>query len=207
MKGFKNILWDFDGVILDSMPIRDLGFVKIFNQFNKSEVDELLKFHRENGGLSRFVKIKYFFNQIRKEEVSEEVILDYAAKFSIVMRQLLIDPTLLIQDSLQYIKDNYNEFNFHIVSGSEQEELRFLCQELEIDKYFKSIHGSPTSKEQLVRNVIENNNYLKESTLLIGDSYNDLEAAKKNEIRFYGYNNINLMNLENYVHSFKCFLT
>ena len=25
----KNILWDFDGVILDSMPVREYGFRKI----------------------------------------------------------------------------------------------------------------------------------------------------------------------------------
>ena len=26
----KTIFWDFDGVILDSMPIRDFGFAKTF---------------------------------------------------------------------------------------------------------------------------------------------------------------------------------
>ena len=31
----KTIFWDFDGVILDSMPIRDYGFAKIFEEFKK----------------------------------------------------------------------------------------------------------------------------------------------------------------------------
>jgi beta-phosphoglucomutase-like phosphatase (HAD superfamily) len=30
----KTIFWDFDGVILDSMPIRDYGFSKIFEEIN-----------------------------------------------------------------------------------------------------------------------------------------------------------------------------
>ena len=30
----KTIFWDFDGVILDSMPIRDYGFAKIFEDFD-----------------------------------------------------------------------------------------------------------------------------------------------------------------------------
>ena len=35
----KTIFWDFDGVILDSMPIRDYGFAKIFKEFDKELVD------------------------------------------------------------------------------------------------------------------------------------------------------------------------
>ena len=31
----KTFFWDFDGVILDSMPIRDYGFAKIFEEFDK----------------------------------------------------------------------------------------------------------------------------------------------------------------------------
>ncbi|MCT7599787.1 hypothetical protein [Aliarcobacter butzleri] len=31
----KTIFWDFDGVILHSMPIRDYGFREIFKEFDK----------------------------------------------------------------------------------------------------------------------------------------------------------------------------
>ena len=52
----------------------------------------------------------------------------------------------LIAETVYYIKNNYKNINFHIVSGSDQNELRFLCVELGIAQYFKSIHGSPTPK-------------------------------------------------------------
>ena len=39
----KNILWDFDGVILDSMKIRDWGFREIFKDFDKNAVEKLVK--------------------------------------------------------------------------------------------------------------------------------------------------------------------
>ena len=31
----KTILWDFDGVILDSMAVRDWGFKEIFKDFSR----------------------------------------------------------------------------------------------------------------------------------------------------------------------------
>ena len=62
VKLIKTIFWDFDGVILDSMPIRDYGFAKIFEEFDKELVDKILEYHTLNGGLSRYVKIRYFYN-------------------------------------------------------------------------------------------------------------------------------------------------
>ena len=57
---------------------------------------------------------------------------------------------------------------------------------------FISIHGSPTPKIQLVKTLIEEHGYDKKNTCLIGDSINDFEAAKANNISFYGYNNEDL---------------
>ena len=81
----KNILFDFDGVILDSMPIRDYGFKKIFKDFDDNLVNKLLEYHNQNGGLSRYVKIKYFYNKLLKQEILEEKIINYADIFSKIM--------------------------------------------------------------------------------------------------------------------------
>ena len=198
----KTILWDFDGVILDSMKVRDEGFEIIFKDFEKNKVDQLIEYHRINGGLSRYVKIQYFYNEILGKEISNEQVLEYAEKFSEVMRARLIDPKNLIQESVAFIKENYKQYNFHIVSGSDQKELRFLCKELELDSYFISIYGSPTPKNDLVLNVINKFNYNKNNTCLIGDSINDFEAADKNKIKFYGYNNLFLKQKHTYIDDF-----
>lgn len=188
----KTILWDFDGVILNSMQIRDWGFQQIFKGYKQELVDQLLVFHRKNGGLSRYLKIRYFFEELLGKSISEEVVKEYASKFSSLMRKELTNPQNLILDAVKFIEDNYKKYNFHIVSGSDQEELRFLCRELKINTYFISIHGSPTIKNILVKNVINNYHYQTEETCLIGDSVNDFDAALNNNISFYAYNSIYL---------------
>lgn len=200
----KTILWDFDGVILDSMKVRDWGFEEIFNNYERPLVDKLLDYHRENGGLSRYVKIRYFFEELLGTSITEQGVLEYAQKFSFLMKQELTNPKNLILDSVNFIKENHKKYNFHIVSGSDQEELRFICNELNLKKYFISIHGSPTQKYTLVQNLIINNNYKKEETCLIGDSVNDLDAANFNAIEFYAFNNIQLKGRSKiYINSFK----
>ena len=190
----KNILWDFDGVIIDSMTIREYGFREIFKNFDKQSVDKLIQYHNNNGGLSRFHKIEYFFSNILKQNITQNEILQYADKFTTIMRQELINPKHLIIETVKFIKNNYKNYNFHIVSGSENNELNYLCRKLNLSQYFISIHGSPTLKNNLVSDLITNCKYNLNETILIGDSINDYEAAIANKIEFYGYNNKDLKN-------------
>ncbi len=200
----KVILWDFDGVILDSMKVRDYGFQEIFKHFNTKKVEDLIVYHRVNGGLSRYVKIRYFYEEILSKDISEDEVNHYADQFSDIMKQKLIDKNNLISDCLDFIKREYKNYKFHIVSGSDQEELRYLCKELGIDHLFLSIHGSPTPKKQLVSDLMSTHKYLNNETCLIGDSVNDYEAAIHNKIGFYGYNNVELKNIdEKYIEQFK----
>lgn len=205
MAKIKVILWDFDGVILDSMAVRDWGFREIFKDFPSIFVDNLILYHRANGGLSRYIKIRYFFEQILGESINEEDVINYAQKFSLLMRRELTNPKNLIENTLEYIINNYKQYNFHIVSGSDGEELRFLCKELELSSYFKTIEGSPTSKKELVFNLIKKYDYNKDDICLIGDSFNDFEAASENEILFFGFNN-KLLRKYHYIESFKDFI-
>lgn len=202
----KAILWDFDGVILDSMPIRGYGFEKCFAAYPKEQTDQLLAYHNANGGKSRFVKIRYFFEHIRNESITEEQILKYAELFSQVMLELLCDKKLLIDETVTFIEKNYHNTPMHIVSGSEQNELRFLCHELGLTDYFISIHGSPIEKDILVKNDLDKYGYHASEVILIGDSINDFDAAEANRVPFYGYNNPSLSKLNSeYITNFESF--
>ena len=122
----KNILFDFDGVIIDSMPIREAGFRLIFQDFDQYLVDKLIDYHNQNGGLSRYAKIKYFFEVVLGKTISENDILKFAHKFSLIMREKLTNKKYLINDTLDFLKENHDRFNLHIVSGSDENELRFF---------------------------------------------------------------------------------
>jgi phosphoglycolate phosphatase-like HAD superfamily hydrolase len=198
----ENILWDFDGVILDSMSVRDYGFVEIFKAFKPKDVEALLEFHKKNGGWSRYVKIEHFFKNIVKIEYTQDDIQDYANRFSKIMLSKLTDKSNIIEDAYLYIKNNYLKKKFHIVSGSDGVELNFLCKELGLDDYFISIHGSPTAKKTLIKNLLSKHNYNTNDTCIIGDSINDYEAGIDNGISFFGYNNDSLINKDKYIHSF-----
>ena len=201
----RNIIWDFDGVILRSQDVRDYGFMEVFKNYPQNRVQQLMAYHHQNGGLSRYVKIRYFYEEVMKEDISDEDIQSLAKIFSQIMKKQLADDKLLIDDAISYIRTNYLKFNFHIASGSDGRELLYLCEKLGINKYFKSIHGSPVPKITLVDDILTSNKYYKKETVLIGDSINDQEAALSNGILFYGYNNLELKSEGKYINSFATF--
>lgn len=189
------IFWDFDGVLMNSNEVRDRGFEEVLKEYPREQVEKLLDFHRKNGGLSRYVKFHYFFEEIRNEPVTEEEVADWARRFSMIMKELLVNSNLLIEETLDFIKREHSNYKMHIVSGSDQEELRYLCSELKIEQYFDSINGSPKPKTKWVGELIEKNIYNTQECILIGDSRNDFDAAQDNEIAFVGYGNDDVIKL------------
>lgn len=207
IRNIKNIIFDFDGVIIDSMDIRADGVREVFRNYDINVVDEFVKYYKYNAGLSKFEKIRYFYNEMLSEEISEEKINYYSEKLTSIMRKKLTNKEILIKDTLIFIINNYKYYNFHIASGSEEKELLFLCDKLGISEYFKSIKGSPIHKNNLVKSIIKENRYYLDETILIGDSINDFEAANINNIYFAGFNNENLSSYgELYIRSFKEFI-
>jgi len=200
----RHILFDFDGVISDSMDIRDYGFREIVKSYDKELVDEFIKYHRYNGGLSRYVKIRYFYEEMLGESITEEKVNELAAQFSKIMRKHLVTPDIIIQETYDYIASIYSDISLHIVSGSDEQELNFLCRALRLDQFFITIEGSPTHKNDLVSGILEKYNYKPEEIILICDSINDYDAAEVNGIGFYAYNNPDLSTKGlGYIDSFK----
>ena len=194
---FKIFFWDFDGVIINSDNIRIKGFKNSLEDYNSNDVNSLLIFHKNNGGLSRYVKFRFFFEKILKQPLNEEKFQKLLLKYSKFCQKNLMNKKLLISEVIQYIKENYNNKIFHIASGSDNQELNELCNGMEISSYFKSINGSPEPKKEIIKRIIKENNYLKKNICLIGDSINDYQAAAFNKIFFFGYNNLELKKIKN----------
>ena len=200
---YSTIFWDFDGVILNSDKVRTEGFKYIFDSYSKKEIDMLINYHTINGGLSRYEKIEYFSQKILDKKLNDEEKKQYAQLYGNYCRERLCDKNLLIKNSINFIKENHKNFDFHLVSASDEKELIYLCSNLDIKKYFKSISGSPVNKIENIKKLLKSNNYNESKCCLIGDSINDKLASIENNISFFGFNNKQLIKDSEYIQTFK----
>ena len=197
------LIWDFDGVIIDSNHIREKGFREVLKNYKSSDVESFIKYHRLNGGLSRYHKFNYFFDSILREDKTSLIINDLCEKYKSFMLETLGDNKFLIKETLCLIESITPSYEQLLVSASDESELKILSERLKIDHLFTHILGSPTSKCDNLNMLIVNKNIDPKCSIYIGDSINDKEAAEINGIRFIGYNNISLQRLDNinYAHS------
>ena len=204
ISSYKNIIWDFDGVLIDSSEIRIFAFREILKDYSLDKVNKLINFHKKNDGLSRYVKIDYFFSDIINQSLDNKKKASLLKEFGKICSTKLDNKKLLIKETLKFINTNFSQKNFHIASGSDNEELNRLCISLGINTFFNSINGSPEIKKNIVGRIILENNYIPKETCLIGDSVNDYEAALYNGIQFFGYNNQKLKSIKksNYIDNF-----
>ena len=193
---YQHIIFDFDGVLVESNAIRFNGFRKLFKNYPENQVEKLVTYAKANGGVSRYKKIKYFFNIIRREQISPESVNDWAIQFSELVTQD-IEGAKPVKGSLEFLENYSNLFDFAIVSGSDQKELRQICKKRGISHFFKMILGSPIEKEENIAALLSKLNWEHEKSLYVGDSNNDLEAAKANQLDFVGRSS-GLINWKNF---------
>ncbi len=185
----KNIIFDFDGVIVDSNYIKEQSFKESLSEFNEDLVNKFIKYHRNNLGIDRYTKIDYFIKSILKSDVNidKKKILN---NFSRAVKHK-ITKKILIKKTIDFITSN-KKIKYYIVSSADEKEIRKICKKLEINDFFLEILGSPIIKENQIKNVINTHKLIKKETIYIGDTIHDYNSARKNGIEFYGFNNSEL---------------
>lgn len=173
---YKTIVFDCDGVILNSNGIKSHAFYEATKHYGHELASKLVDYHMMNGGISRYEKIKYFLNSILCIDFDEEVYRNILKRFSVAVYNGLL--SCEIAKGLAELKIKTEFTNWLIVSGGDQIELRNVFEERKIEKLFDGgIFGSPDEKSTILCREIDNDN-IKTPALFIGDSKYDYEVAQ-----------------------------
>jgi phosphoglycolate phosphatase-like HAD superfamily hydrolase len=178
----KNILFDFDGVIKESIKSKSEVFVKLFSPFGNDIVELVQDHHEAHGGMSRFEKLPIYIKWTG-QEVTQKLINKYAEIFSLLVKQKVIDSDW-VDGVLEYLKQNYQRQQFFIVTATPQQEIEEILGKLKITDYFKQVFGSPINKDEAIKFILDKYKINRHQTVMIGDSRNDYKAATENQIPF-----------------------
>lgn len=178
----KNVWWDFDGVIKESLEVKSLGFAKLFGSYNKELVNRIVNHHNFNGGISRYKKIPLYLEWVG-EEVNPNKIDAFCKKFSeIVKNEVLSSPW--VPGVYSILEENYKSKNYFLLSATPQDEIEYILKKLKLSNFFKVIYGSPTEKVDAIKKTILEYNISIENSIFVGDSESDLKAAANSGVDF-----------------------
>ena len=187
MKKYKSIIFDCDGVILNSNKIKTESFKKILENFDTRAIQEFIDYHENNGGLSRYIKLDYFLSTIlpKYSEITEnkdDMLLYLLQGYGNVCKKSLINSE--VAKNLEKLKSITNRIPWTIVSGGDQKELRDVFTKKNLASYFKGgIFGSPDKKIDIIQRE-EKYGLINYPAIFLGDSKLDYLVAKNLNIDF-----------------------
>ena len=181
---YDYLLFDCDGVILDSNDIKADAFYKVALTYGEACANELLAYHRINGGVSRIPKFEYFLSKIvpRYHQEIDGSIDALLERFSSFVREGLV--RCAASEALPALKEQCKPgAQWAVVSGGDQDELRRVLFKRGLDSYFeKGIYGSPDDKDTILKEKLKLPPSA--SVLFLGDSRYDFQVASRSEFDF-----------------------
>ncbi len=178
----KAIVFDFDGVLIESATIKTEAFREIFSRW-PDKVDEMVAYHIKNMGISRFVKFRYFYENVLHQPYSEEVGAQMGREFSeIVANKIKQAP--FVPGAKEFLKMNFENYFLYIASGTPENELLDIVAARGMDKYFKGIFGTPASKYDIIMKILEETHLQRQDAIFVGDAESDQIAALKSGLHF-----------------------
>ncbi len=179
----KAVIFDFDGVLAESVDIKTRAFAALFQDEGTEAVNRIVDYHLENSGVSRFEKIKYIFDTVLKRQLSEKDFGSLCERFA----QLVVDEVVkapYVKGAREFIEENYAILSFFVASATPHAEIAEIVRRRGMAQFFKGIFGAPCPKGEIVGNIISSNEFSVNEYVYIGDALSDYEAAKAHGMKF-----------------------
>ena len=179
------IVFDCDGVILDSVDVKTRAFGQIVEEYGSEAVERMTEYHLAHGGLSRIRKFEWFYYQVLGRKIAEDELYSLSRKF----RQLVFEGVIrspMVSGIMETLESLHGRLPMYVASGTPNDELLQVLDARNLTRFFNGVYGTPPGKTELLRRIIEKEGIAPNDTLMVGDSSTDLDAAQSCGARFFG---------------------
>ena len=182
LRQHKAIFWDFDGVIKESVEVKNRAFYQLFLPYGDVVALRVCEHHIANGGMSRMDKMPLYL-QWAGQAGSVSTIDAFCMRFGEMVLQAVVDAPW-VPGAESVLRTNPYRQTFFVVSATPQGELEEILHKLDLTQCFSRIYGAPTRKKDAIQMAMAGQGLEPSDCLMIGDALADLEAAEANAVPF-----------------------
>jgi phosphoglycolate phosphatase-like HAD superfamily hydrolase len=178
----RAIVFDFDGVILESANIKTEAFLELYAAYS-DKLAAIRDYHIANAGISRYVKFEHIQRNILGLPYTEEDKKRVSAEFERLTRERIFRCAQVpgAEALLQSLRGRVQRI---VGSGTPQAELELIVATRRMGGWFEELWGTPRVKADILRDVMARHNLSSRQVLMVGDGMSDYDAACETGTRF-----------------------
>ncbi len=176
MSSIKAIVFDFDGVVLESADVKTDAFVELYREHGDSITDGVRAHHLANMGVSRFKKFEWIAKNLLHTELTDADSQRLGQRFSdLALKKVLSAP--FVPGAREAIEQLAARYPLFVASGTPDAELKSIVEHRGLTKWFREVHGTPPDKPTILRDLMARHGLEAPEMLFIGDGVSDYQAA------------------------------
>ena len=182
---YDAIVFDFDGTLLQSKDIKTWAFGELYKEHGKNIVQQIIAYHKEHEGVSRFVKFRYWNENLLGQPYTKEIGENLSHTYSqLVFNSLVQVP--YVEGALEFLNAHYQHIHLFVASGTPEPELRKIITHRSILHFFNGVYGSPATKKEILQGILAKGQFYPGRMLMVGDALTDWEGAQEVGADFIG---------------------
>ncbi len=171
------IVFDCDGVLLDSMPAKIQAFRDWVPEKHASHREAFMEVVMAGFGRSRTHHVRTFYAEILGQDVSEDFLVQEVARFTEICEPLCASAPWRT-GSIEFVRACREAgIPRYVLSGTPQQALDDMLAAAGGAELFDVIIGSPPAKPESLSRILEETGVAAERTVFVGDANADQEAA------------------------------
>lgn len=179
----KVIVFDFDGVLVDSEDLKRQALKENFIEFGEEFAQSMFDYQAETGG-NRYDVADYAAFKLSKDKDWAD---EYADKYSETVREKIVKMPCMITCESMLLK-LVKRYPLYVSSATPEDELKKILVAKTMRHMFKEIYGGPHPKIDHFSEIIAKENVKPEEILFVGDTESDAEVARMFGLKFLAIN-------------------
>ncbi len=181
----KVVIFDFDGVLVDSVDIKTRAFASLFGDKPPEVVKAVIEHHLNNGSMSRFEKIRYYYREFLRQPLADEELACLCDRFAGYVVEEVVRASY-VKGAKDFLDKCSKRYVCYVASGTPEDELKSIISRRHMSGYFRGVYGAPKKKADIIREVLNITRCPPQEVVFVGDDLFDYEAVKSNGVKFIG---------------------
>lgn len=178
------LIFDFDGVLVESVDVKSRAFAMLFRDEQREQINRIVTYHLEHGGVPRGDKIRHIYAEILKRPLDSASFAELCLRFAELVVEDVIRCPPVVGAAECLASAAASGIPMYIVSATPESELREIVALRRLSRWFSGVFGSPASKVDNLRRVLAIEQADPDDVVFIGDAYQDYTAAATLRIPF-----------------------